>query len=183
MTSLLFPLLVAIAAEPESRTYDTPRWSEAVAGIQAKVTLVQKEKYNGTRMLVPYLELKNAGDSAHPVKVPLSSGNVKFELVDKEGKVVRDGWTLPRSGPHVDPGVVTLPLDSEMKIGMYCSNWGVPKDAAAQISTDSGSWILKEEERQKVYLRATLKSDLKEPHPDFYWKGTLVTPLIRVDWQ
>jgi len=109
-----------LASPPAAETYDTPQWSAEVAGVQAKVTLVQKEKYNGTRQLVAYLELKNVSSSAHPIKIPCGEGHVKFELVDAKGKVA---------------------------------------------------------------LRATIKSDLKEPHPDFFWKGTIATPLVRVDWK
>src|SRR5437867_6369656 len=107
---------------------DDESWSKPLRGLQARITFVEKPKINGTRSLVPYLELRNVTTSAAPLKVPC--GHVKFELVDANGKTVRDGWTLPRSGPHADPGTVSLPFDSSMKIGMYCSNWRVPQDAA-----------------------------------------------------
>lgn len=38
---------------------------------------------------------------------------------------------------------------------MYCTNWGTPKDAAAQITTDSGARVLKPEHAGKVFPRAT----------------------------
>ena len=144
--------------------------------------MVEKPKDNGTRSLVPYLELRNVGNSAYPLKVRCGDGYVKFELVDADGKVIRDGWSLRRSGPHPDPGTVALPLDSSMKISMYCSNWGVPKDAAAMISTDSGAWVLQPEEKGKVFLRATITDANVESDPDRTWHGTIQTPAVKVDW-
>src|ERR1043165_4311831 len=96
-------------------------WSKPVMGLQARITLVEKAKINGTRSLLPYLEFRNVGSS---LKVRCGRTNIKFELVDADGKVVRGGSALPRSGPHVGPGTVVLPRDSSMRIGMHCTNWG-----------------------------------------------------------
>ena len=46
-------------------------WSKAVNGLQARVVLVEKPRSNGTRMLHPYLELRNVDDMAYPLKVRL----------------------------------------------------------------------------------------------------------------
>ena len=65
---------------------------------------------------------------------------------------------------------------------MYCSNWGVPKDAAAMISTDSGAWVLQPEEKGKVFLRATITGANVASDPDRTWYGTIETPAVKVDW-
>jgi hypothetical protein len=168
----------ALAAPPD----DADSWSKPERGLQARITLVEKPKINGTRSLVPYLELRNASDSAYPLKVCCDSGNVKFELVGADGKVVRDGWTLPRSGPHAEPGTIVLPFDSSMRLGMYCSTWGVPKDAPAMIATDSGAWVLQSQEKGKVFLRATIKGTKMDADPDRTWYGIIQTPLVKVNW-
>jgi hypothetical protein len=157
-------------------------WSKTVRELQARVTLTERPPSNGTRSLVPYLELRNVGSTAYPIKVPCGGGHVTFELVDANGTVLRGGWTLPRSGPHADPGTVVLPHDSSMRIGMYCSNWGVPKDAAAMISTDSGAWVLTADEKGKVFLRMTLKAAPTAADPDRTWHGEIVLPPVTVDW-
>jgi len=38
-------------------------------GLQARLTFVEKPKLNGTRLLVPFLELRNVRDLAHPMEV------------------------------------------------------------------------------------------------------------------
>ena len=166
---------------PASPPDDADSWSKPTRGLQARITFVEKPKINGTRSIVPYLELRNVGDSAYLLKVRCDTGHVKFELVDADGKAVRDGSTLPRSGPHPDPGTIVLPHDSSMRIGMHCTNWGVPKDAA-MISTDSGAWVLKQQEKGKVFLRATIEGAKVESDPDRMWYGTIVTPAAKVDW-
>jgi hypothetical protein len=189
MKSLIFLLVVAmvisvvtLGAGPKDPANDASTWSKTERELQARITLVEKPKYNGTRMLVPYLELRNVGSSANPFKIRCGGGHVKFELVDADGKIVREGWTLPRSGPHADPGTIVLPNDSSMRIGMYCSNWGVPRDAAAMISTDSGAWVIQPEEKGKVFLRAKLKGDKLNSDPFWTWFGTIEMPLLKVDW-
>lgn len=175
--------VVAPGAAPAAAPDDGETWSKPTGGLEARVTLVEKPKSNGTRSLVPYLELRNVGDSAYPLKVYCDTGHVKFELVGADGKVVRDGWSLSRSGPHADPGTVALPVDSSIRIGMYCSNWGVPRDAAAMISTDSGAWVLQLKEKGRVFLRATITGATKGAiQPEHMWYGTIVTPALKVDW-
>ena len=187
--SLLIVGLVVVSAavarsdEPKPMPDDEPVWSEAVRGLEARVTLVEKGRINGTRSIVPYIELRNVGDSAYPLQVRCDTAHVKFELVNADGAVVDDGRTLPRSGPHADPGTIVLPLDSSMRIGMYCSNWGVPRDAAAMIATDGGAWVLQPRDKGKVLLRAKIKGEEAKADRDHTWHGEIVTPAVKVDWR
>lgn len=169
------------AAAKEAVDAAQAAWSKPVNRLQARLALVQKADVNGTPQLVPYLELRNAGDWAAPLQVRCGAAHVRFDLVDADGKVVRDGNSLPRSGPHAQPGTVSLPFDSSLRLGMYCSNWGVPANAPAMISTDSGAWILKAEECGKVYLRATIHADRATADPDALWHGTIEASTM-VEW-
>jgi hypothetical protein len=161
---------------------DDEYWSKTVNGLQARLVLVERPKINGTRQLHPYLELRNVSDLAYPLKVRCDTGHVKFELVGTDGKVIRSGWSLPRSGLHLDPGTVVLPFDSSIRIGMRCSNWGIPKDAPAMIATDSGAWVLQKEEKGKVFLRVTVKGEKVESDPDRIWEGK-IQALSKIDWK
>lgn len=174
--------VVTLGTAPAAQPHGADSWSRPARGIQTRIALVEKSKSNGTRKLVPYLELRNVGDSASPLKVRCGRRHVKFELVGADGKVIREGWLLPRGGPHADPGTVVLPHDSSIRIGMYCSNWAVPKDAAAMISTDSGAWVLQPREKGKVFLRATIEGEKVDSDPDRIWHGTIQTPTVKVDW-
>lgn len=164
------------AAKPVETSED---WSKAVNGLQARVVLVEKPRFNGTRMLYPYLELRNVENMAEPLKVRLDRAHVKFALVDAEGKLTGSGQLLPRSGPHSDPGTISLPLDSTLRVGMHCTNWGIPRDAAAMIATDSGVWVLKPEQKRKVFLQATVSG--KKETDQRLWAGELKAK-VRVTW-
>lgn len=182
-------VLVACACGASPTQKPGEGWSESVNGLQARVTLVERPKVNGTRQIVPYLELRNVGDSAAPLKVRCSGSNVSFELVERagkpafDGKSARAGYVLPRSGPHADPGTIVLPFDSSIRIGMHCSNWGVPKDAAAMVSTDSGAWVLEPTDKAKVSLQCTLKGMKIDAAPYDTWHGEINAPPVLVDWK
>jgi hypothetical protein len=171
-----------MAGGVSAATNEADTWSTPTNGLQARLTFVEKPKFNGTRWFVPFLELKNVRDLANPMEVQCDSRHLKIELVDAEGKVIRDGWSLPRSGPVPDLSTVVLPLESSMRISLECRNWGVPKDAAAMISTDSGAWVIQDSERGRVYLRATLTGEKSEPYYKT-WQGRIQTPLLAIDWK
>jgi hypothetical protein len=184
-TGLIFAVaLLAFRYPAVSATNEVDPWSPSTNGLQARLTLVERPKSNGTRWLVPYLELRNVRDLANQMEVQCDSRRLKVELVDPNGKPIREGWSLPRSGPVPDLSAVVLPWDSSIRISLECKNWGIPKEAAAMVSADSGAWVIQESERGRVYLRATLT--IEKPSAPPYWKawyGTLQTPLVKIDWK
>ena len=160
-------------------------WSEAVNGLQARLELVEREKLFGTRWLVPYLELRNVRDVSNQMEVNCDNRHLKVELVDANGSPLRDGWSLPRSGPTHELNVIVLPWDSSIRLNLECRNWGIAKDAAAMVATDSGAWVIQENEKGKIYLRATLTGEKIEPSYNSRkrWSGKIQTPLLKVDWK
>jgi len=175
---------VSIGTVSSARSDDADGWSTPVNGVAVRISLVERPEVNGTRKIAPYLELRNVSDVANPIQIPCGRDHVKFELVDSKGKIVRDGSSsfVSRSGPHVDPGTIVLPFDSSIRIGMHCTNWGVPKDAAAMVGTDSGAWILKPEENGAVFLRVTISNDA-DVKLRRLWHGLLVAPPAKLSWR
>ena len=173
--------IIAFAA---TTTNELDAWSVATNGLQARLILVERSKENGTRWLVPYLELRNVRDLANQVEVQCDRHHLMIELVDADGKVIREGWLYARSGPTAELSTISLPLDSSIRISLECRNWGVPRDAAAMVSTDSGAWVIQQSENGKVFLRATLTGD-KPTAPPYWmtWYGTIQTPLLKIDWK
>jgi len=160
-------------------------WSEAVNGLQARLELVEREKLFGTRWLVPYLELRNVRDVSNQMEVNCDNRHLKVELVDANGSPLRDGQSSPRTGPIPDLTVIVLPWDSSIRLNLECRNWGIAKDAAAMVATDSGAWVIQENEKGKIYLRATLTGEKIEPSYNSRkrWSGKIQTPLLKVDWK
>jgi hypothetical protein len=89
-------------------------WSPATNGLQGRLRLVEGSKLNGTRWLVPHLELRNVRDLANPMEVQVDGRHLKVDLVDGEGNPVRDGQIMRRSGPVPKIGMVSLPFESSM---------------------------------------------------------------------
>jgi hypothetical protein len=165
---------------PTDRSNNKHVWSEPINGLQARLELVEKPRLHGVRWLVPYLELRNVRDLANPMEVDCSGTCLKVELVDANGKI-RD-WSGSRSGPHADPGTITLPMDSELRFSLECRNWGIPKDAEAMVSTDSGAWKFANEDNGKYFIRAKLSAEETQPNWK-QWYGEIQTPLVPVEWK
>jgi hypothetical protein len=53
------------------------------------------------------------------------------------------------------------------------------------VAADSGAWVIQENEKGKVYLRATLTGEKIEPSYNSWkrWSGKIQTPLLKVDWK
>ncbi len=86
---------------------------------------------------------------------------------------------MPRSGPHAELGMLTLPVDSSCRVSLEYRNFGL--GGAAMVATDSGAWEITKEEQGNVFLRATLTGDKDKPEWKT-WHGELRTPLIPVTW-
>jgi len=67
-------------------TDETDTWSRPTNGLRARLRFVEKPKLNGTQLLVPFLELRNVRDLAHPMEVQCDSRHLKIELVDADGR-------------------------------------------------------------------------------------------------
>ncbi|MCA9140156.1 MAG: serine/threonine protein kinase [Planctomycetales bacterium] len=155
-------------------------WSEVVNGLQARMILVDKGIIGKqTRWLVPYLELRNVRDSADPMEVNCDTKSLKIDLVDQAGILVKDGWTLPRSGPHLPLSTIMLRQDSTNRISLECRNWGI--SGAAMVATDGGAWAVSEAENGELYLAARLTVETNKKQAKA-WHGELSLPLVRVGW-
>lgn len=175
-------LLLALGCSAASATNEIDAWSAPSNGLQARIALTEKGKEFGTRWIVPYLELRNVRDLAHPLEVRCHRRHIQFELVDAAGNAVTNRGAMSRTGPVPDLGSITLPMDSSIRISMECRNWGVPK-AAAMISTDSGAWVIQEADRGQVFLRAKIVGDKVAGDRYKIWHGQIETPLVKVDWK
>ena len=180
-------LLLIAPALPCSAAFLTNEgsWSATTEGLQARLILVERPKLHGARWLVPHLELRNVRDIINSMEVRCDRGRLKIELVDAQSNVVRNGWSsVGRSGPGPKLSTIILPWDSSMRISLECRNWGIPKDAPAMVSTDSGAWVINESERGRVYLRATLTGEKSDGTPPWKrWTGVINTPLLEISWE
>lgn len=177
---LLF--LFTCSASADSSLKDES-WSPVVNGLQSRLTLTQAEPLNGTRWIVPSLELRNVRDLVNQMEVNCDRHHLTVELVNENGDPVRSGWIMPRSGPAPQLDTIILPWHSAITLSLENRNWGIPRSAPAMISTDSGAWVLDDSEKGKVFLRATLTDEPLKPSSWIRWYGKIQTPLLKVDWK
>jgi hypothetical protein len=178
-------MVSALAPGPLSSAFPVSAnddWSEAVNGLQARLELVERGKLYGTRWLVPHLELRNVRYLANQMEVNCDNRHLKVELVDANGSPLRTGSSLPRSGPTTELNVIVLPWDSSIRLNLECRSWGITKDSAAMVATDSGAWVIQENEKGNVYLRATLTGEKIESSWK-RWSGKIQTAPLKVDWK
>jgi hypothetical protein len=179
IVTMIMPMVMALSAFADT-TNELQAWSAAANGLQARLTLVERRE-DGIHWLVPYLELRNIRKVSNQMEVRCDNKHLKIELVDVAGNPIHDGMSAGRSGIVPDLNTIILPYDSSIHISLECRNWGVGNNVAAVISTDSGAWFIQDDQRGKVFLRATLTGE----EPDVRWKtwyGTLQTPPLKVDW-
>lgn len=174
-------LLTSIPAMSHGGSPVTEGWSAYENGLKARVSLEQRAKFNGSRKLAPYLELKNLSQLANPVRVRCDEQHVTFDLVDAEGKVL-DPTPMPLDGISPEIETIVLPFDSAIRMYMGASIWGVPKDAAAMISTENAAWVLKPEQKGKVFLRVTIHGDKTGERKDHIWHGK-IQAWVKIDWK
>ena len=137
------------------------------------------------RVGLPHLELRNVRDLGSQMEINCDRKRLAVELVDSKGDPIRSGWMLPRSGPTSELNTIVLPWHSSIAISLENRNWGVKRNAAAMVSTDSGAWVIDEAEKGKVFLRATLTDEPIKPAFDSWkrWHGKIQTPLLKIDWK
>src|SRR4051812_19496378 len=170
--------LSALIASSASETEGT--WSTPTNGLQVRLVLKEKGKEFGVRWIVPFLELRNVRDSAMPMEVLCFRTNVHFSVVDESGRQFGSPWAN-RSGPTPEIGKIVVPMDSSISMSMECRNWGVPTNAAAMLSTDSGAWPLGETNNGKLFVKATIADAKGNPwHKE--WHGVVETPPVRIGW-
>src|SRR5437762_3513649 len=65
-------------------------WSSTVNGIQSRLTLVQKKEHNGTRWLVPYLELRNVREPVNQIEINCDRNHLTMVSTDSGAWVLED---------------------------------------------------------------------------------------------
>ncbi len=185
-TLTLFGAALALAEGAD----DPDGWSKPVNGLQARVYVARKEKFNGTPIITAYLELRHVSDVADVIELPLDGEGVAFEFIvtDSGGKSV-----APAGGPYheitPDVGLIRLPYDSLLRVNIAHRGASVPKDYGAHIDLGAEAaidrraaapavWDFKRGDKESYYLEAKLtvkKRDAKKG-----WSGSISIPKVKL---
>jgi RNA polymerase sigma factor (sigma-70 family) len=153
------------------------RWSRPVNGLRARLVVVQKEPFNGTPVLVAYLELRNVSDRANPLEVPWEQAELTFTVTDATGRTVRAA-NGPYSEVRGPVGLLRLPFGSELRFNITHRGAGVPKDQGGILDLGVMShWIFPPGDGHVYYLEGTLTVRNSDER---LWSGTITLPRVRI---
>lgn len=177
---MLCTLLLVTAASASAKTTTGP-WSDAVNGVQGRVSISEDPKYNSTRIVAVYLELRNVSNLANPIEIYFDPIRIfKCELIDSNGKSVATAG-LPADILSPIPFWLALPYVSSLRFRISVSGYGVPKDGGTLVPMDCGEWLLKANDRAKYFLK--IKFVARTTEEDFKrsaWKGSITLPKVRI---
>lgn len=156
---------------------DERPWSQAVGGVTARLGFERGREANGTRIIATYLELRNVSDSATPIEIPLDPTKIEFKAIDANDKEVAQAG-LPYDGMTALPGVLRVPHDSELRLGVSGNGAGIPKDAGTLLDLASSAvWLFKPGDTGEYRLQAKFTIEKKDDHS---WHGTIEVPAARI---
>jgi hypothetical protein len=74
-------------------------------------------------------------------------------------------------------------MRSVIDIDLSVGGWVVPRDAAMFVEARGQSFALRDNDRGRVFVQATLQGDPPPNNlPPVPWSETLVTPPVKVEW-
>ena len=165
------------ATQPRTGANNEIGWSKPVNGLQAHLSFVRTQAFNGTPLIATYLELRNVSDVANVMEVPLKLEAIQFEVVNEQDKLV-----APTSGPYdeltVELEMLRLPHDGCLRFNISHHGLGVPKDQSALL--DLGvlhSWVFGRGDKRSYYLRARFSV---EKSKDRIWSGMIEIPKAKI---
>ncbi len=151
-------------------------WSEIVEGLKARLSVEAKEVVEGATKLSVHLELQNASETRETKELHLDLQNVKFAVVDGEGKAVSQPQVIDYGGRVAGPWTVRLAPGGSQRVDM--TSWGLsirPNLAAVLDLGPTFAWEFTPEQSGPYYLQARLEiaKDSKQPES---WSGSIVLP-------
>jgi hypothetical protein len=162
---------------------DNAGWSEAVNGLQARLSFTR-----GGNWIRTYLELRRApNDNRGAVlEVPFRFNSIQFDVVDEQGKQME--LSHPGVGEaFADFGMLRLPMDSSMRVNITghrpptVTETPAAKETRAFLDLTPGlAWEYRPGDKHSYYLRARLSIDRTDDPNRMRWSGAIEIPRARI---
>ena len=157
-------------------------WSEAVAGLQARITLEQTCIFNGTPMIATYLHLRNTLGVNSSLAFRWPAAKMKFRVTDAAGKDLPRPEAMVYDGGGPMPADLVIPYKGTLSFDISASGCGVPGDMVALI--DLGpfySFIIRPEDGV-CFLRAEIEiaETKQKDSPTKDWHGKIELPPVAI---
>jgi len=161
------------------KPHQTGTWSAPVDGLRGRLLVTPGDTFNGTRMLVVYLELENVSNVANPLEIYFDEyRTLESKVVDGEGKPLKQP---PVAASILSPGPywLTIPVDGLLRFRVSVSGYGIYKDSGTDLPMSSGNWVIPRGDKKEYFLEATFKADPDKAKPRA-WQGTLSLPRVPI---
>jgi hypothetical protein len=156
-------------------------WSETVQGLRGRLLVTEEAaKFNGTRMELVYLELRNVGGVANPMAIYYDPDDAfQYDLLDDSKHPIPQG---PIEGDVMSPFPfwIMLPYDSTLRFRVSVDGYGIPKDAGLLIGLMPGAWDISPTSHGDHFLSASFSVNPPAASDLRAWRGVLKLPSVKI---
>ncbi len=162
---------------------DENRWSEPVNFISARLRIKSDRRYKGTRILEPYLELRNLYSRVPDLEIPLNRDQITISVTDRNGNPVptSGSWMRFRGGDR-ELGVMRVPFNGTISLNLGDRN-AIWIGSAAHLGLGSRQqWSFRQGDVGPYFLQATIVVDRGRDEGNTHrrWYGTIQTPQVEI---
>jgi hypothetical protein len=160
-----------------------PKWSEPVAGLQARIDIERKGNKADSPKLVTYLSVRNVTKSLGTVDVYMSVGNLVLWLENKAGKKLdmTQSGVNGRNGFVPNPFWLQLPFDSSIRMRCDLTGYFPPPTSEFVIESESGLLSIPKGWKGEVYLAGNfIVNDPPNEARSQRWEGKMALPRILI---
>jgi hypothetical protein len=166
------------AATPKPMTAGD--WSETVHGLRGRLLVTEEaEKFNGTHIGLVYLELRNVGSVAGPMKIYYDPDDTFQYLLD-ESKHPEPFGLEPGDVMSPFPFWLGLPYDSTLRFRVSVDGWGIPKDAGLFVGLMPGVYDIPPTLHGNHFLSASFSVNPPAGSDVHAWRGVLKLPAVKI---
>jgi hypothetical protein len=176
-------LCFCVTAQTALTPDDGASWSEAVNGLQARLSFTRRGNWIRT-----YLELRRdpIDNRGAVLEVPFRFNSIQFEVIDEQGKQME--LSHPGVGEaFADFGMLRLPLDSSMRVNITghrpptSTETRAAKETRALLDLTPGlAWEFRPGDKHSCYLRSRLSIEKTDDPNRMRWSGAIELPAAKI---
>ncbi len=172
-------LLLLLTASPLFAVGEDDTWSKPDHGLRARLLVLPSEKPDSPFCRV-FIELQNTEDVAGQRSIRFSPGQVKFVVVDRDGKALPTA-NEPYDGMSPIWKPTLLPYVGTIKFLISFPGLGYRPGADKVIVDLGGDAAWKIPQTGAYYLSGTFTVARESgDHPIMDWSGTLALPKVEI---
>jgi hypothetical protein len=179
---LLAAVLAAETGCAAEKANGDAAWSAERNGLRGRLAMRRSHVFNGTGIVVTYLELDNVSEVANPLLLPIDGSALTFRVVDEGGREMPVNVGI-FSGLQVKLPELVLPHEGTLRYRIGPRGYGVPGDMAALVDVGPNfGWAIPKDGKA-YYLTGVLSIAERKVDGEGHglrWHGTVDLPPVRI---